>query len=95
MWSRARFSCVSKFRRRFRIVGIPTSDGPRQDVNSFSRGAGWLAVEVVNGGILIAWAAADMKSESPVPHRPATGFLTFRATSGVAQSFEARRSDAD
>jgi uncharacterized protein (TIGR03437 family) len=71
-------------------LGYPTSDATAAGRQLFQQGAlAGSPVQVVNGGILSAWAGAGYEGGvAGSPTGPATGFLTFRATSGVAQSFQ-------
>ena len=71
-------------------LGYPTSDATAAGRQLFQQGAlAGSPVQVVSGGILSAWAAAGYEGGiAGSPTGPASGFLTFRATSGVAQSFQ-------
>jgi len=71
-------------------LGYPASDATAAGRQLFQQGAlAGSPVQVVSGGILSAWAAAGYEGGvAGSPTGPATGFLTFRATAGVAQSFQ-------
>ena len=71
-------------------LGYPVSDATTAGRQLFQQGAlAGSPVQLVNGGILSAWAGAGYEGGvAGSPTGPATGFLTFRATSGVAQSFQ-------
>jgi uncharacterized protein (TIGR03437 family) len=71
-------------------LGYPTSDATPAGRQNFQRGllAG-SPVQMVNGAILAKWASAGYEAGvAGSPTGPPTGFLTFRATSGLAQPFQ-------
>jgi uncharacterized protein (TIGR03437 family) len=71
-------------------LGYPTADATKAGRQNFQQGAlAGSPVQLVTGGILNAWGAAGYEGGvAGSPTGPATGFLTFRATSGLAQSFQ-------
>ncbi|HEV1284327.1 MAG TPA: hypothetical protein VNU44_03425, partial [Bryobacteraceae bacterium] len=71
-------------------LGYPTADATATGRQSFQQGVlAGSPVQVVNGGILTKWGALGYEGGAyGSPTGAATGFLTFRATSGLAQSFQ-------
>jgi uncharacterized protein (TIGR03437 family) len=71
-------------------LGYPTADATATGRQEFQQGAlAGLPVQLVNGGILTKWAALGYETGvAGSPTGASAGFLTFRATSGLAQSFQ-------
>lgn len=71
-------------------LGYPAADATAGGRQSFQQGAlGGSPVQLVNGGILAKWAATGYEGGvAGSPTGAAATFLTFRATSGLAQSFQ-------
>ena len=71
-------------------LGYPSADATATGRQLFQKGAlAGLPVQLVNGSILTKWAS--LRYEGGVagsPTGPAANFLTFRATSGLEQSFQ-------
>jgi uncharacterized protein (TIGR03437 family) len=71
-------------------LGYPTADATPSPRQNFQRGllAG-SPVQLVTGAILAKWASAGYEAGlTGSPTGPVTNFLTFRATSGLAQPFQ-------
>lgn len=71
-------------------LGYPAADATAAGRQNFQQGVlAGSPVQLVTGGILTKWAAAGYEAGADgSPTGPATGFLTFRATSGLSQSFQ-------
>jgi uncharacterized protein (TIGR03437 family) len=71
-------------------LGYPTTDATATGRQNFQQGVlAGSPVQTVTGGILTTWGAAGYEAGAyGSPTSAATGFLTFRATSGLAQSFQ-------
>jgi uncharacterized protein (TIGR03437 family) len=71
-------------------LGYPSADATGAGRQLFQQGAlAGSPVQLVNGSILTKWAAIGYEGGvSGSPTGPATSFLTFRATSGLMQSFQ-------
>ncbi len=71
-------------------LGYPTADATAGGRQLFQQGAlAGSPVQLVNGSILTKWAAIGYEGGvSGSPTGAATSFLTFRATSGLMQSFQ-------
>jgi uncharacterized protein (TIGR03437 family) len=71
-------------------LGYPVADATATGRQLFQQGAlAGSPVELVKGNILTKWAAIGYESGiAGSPTGAAAGFLTFRATSGLAQSFQ-------
>lgn len=71
-------------------LGYPTADATSGGRQLFQQGAlAGSPVQLVSGGILAKWASIGYESGAAgLPTGAATSFLTFRATSGLTQSFQ-------
>jgi uncharacterized protein (TIGR03437 family) len=71
-------------------LGYPSADATTAGRQLFQNGVlAGLPVQLVNGGILTKWAAVGYEGGvSGSPTGAPASFLTFRATSGLAQSFQ-------
>jgi uncharacterized protein (TIGR03437 family) len=71
-------------------LGYPASDATATGRQLFQQGAlAGVPVEVVSGGVLRKWASIGYETGiAGSPTAAVASFLTFRATSGVAQSFQ-------
>jgi uncharacterized protein (TIGR03437 family) len=71
-------------------LGYPTADATATGRQNFQQGVlAGSPVQVVTGGILTKWGAAGYEGGAyGSPTGAAAGFLTFRATSGLAQTFQ-------